>query len=122
MARHQEGCRAEEVRHTRRSPTSKQSMNAVFRCLPIQNADAATVIVSCSQYVPIVCSGALRGAVCLKCVRLSFHVVATWRPNPKPKCYSHCAQVVGFVPTGWMYEMKKSDFPVRKKGSCQVRL
>jgi hypothetical protein len=31
-------------------------------------------------------------------------------------------QVVGFVPTGWMYEMKRSDFPVRKKGSCKVRV
>ncbi len=44
-----------------------------------------------------------------------------WRPNQESNFTSHCAQVVGFVPTGWMYEMKKSDFPVRKKASCQVR-
>lgn len=31
-------------------------------------------------------------------------------------------QVVGFVPTGWMYEMKRADYPVRKKGSCKARL
>lgn len=33
-----------------------------------------------------------------------------------------CVQVVGFVPTGWMYEMKRTGFPVRKKSSCQVLL
>ena len=26
------------------------------------------------------------------------------------------------MPTGWMYEMKKADYPVRKKGSCKARL
>lgn len=34
-----------------------------------------------------------------------------------------CApQVVGFVPTGWMYEMKRKAFPVREKGSCFIHL
>ncbi len=31
-------------------------------------------------------------------------------------------QVVGFVPTGWMYEMKRKAFPVREKGSCFIHL
>ena len=31
-------------------------------------------------------------------------------------------QVVGFVPTGWMYEMKRHTFPVREKGSCKIHL
>ena len=31
-------------------------------------------------------------------------------------------QVVGFVPTGWMYEMKRSMFPTRSKGPCTVHL
>ena len=31
-------------------------------------------------------------------------------------------QVVGFVPTGWMAEMKKAAFPVRRKGACAVHL
>jgi len=30
--------------------------------------------------------------------------------------------VVGFVPTGWMYEMKRKAFPVREKGSCFIHL
>ena len=33
-----------------------------------------------------------------------------------------CHQVVGFVPTGWMYEMNKTAYPVRKKEACQARL
>ena len=32
------------------------------------------------------------------------------------------SQVVGFVPTGWMYEMKRKAFPVREKGSCFIHL
>ena len=31
-------------------------------------------------------------------------------------------QVVGFVPTGWMYEMRKTGFPVRRKGPCHIHL
>jgi len=31
-------------------------------------------------------------------------------------------QVVGFVPTGWMYEMKRKAFSVREKGSCFIHL
>ena len=31
-------------------------------------------------------------------------------------------QVVGFVPTGWMYEMKRRTFPVREKGPCKIHL
>lgn len=31
-------------------------------------------------------------------------------------------QVVGFVPTGWMYEMKRKAFPVRDKGPCFIHL
>ncbi len=31
-------------------------------------------------------------------------------------------QVVGFVPTGWMYEMRRSTFPLRTKGPCTVHL
>ena len=31
-------------------------------------------------------------------------------------------QAVGFVPTGWMYEMKRSTFPMRSKGPCTVHL
>lgn len=31
-------------------------------------------------------------------------------------------EVVGFVPTGWMYEMKRKAFPVREKGSCFIHL
>lgn len=31
-------------------------------------------------------------------------------------------QVVGFVPTGWMYEMKRKAFPVREKGPCFIHL
>ena len=29
---------------------------------------------------------------------------------------------MGFVPTGWMYEMKRSTFPTRNKGPCTVHL
>ena len=32
------------------------------------------------------------------------------------------ARVVGFCPTGWLYEMKKNAFPVRVKGECEVHL
>ena len=35
---------------------------------------------------------------------------------------SGSTQVVGFVPTGWMYEMKRSTFPTRSKGPCTVHL
>lgn len=31
-------------------------------------------------------------------------------------------QVVGFVPTGWLYEMKRQLFSVREKGGCAVHL
>lgn len=31
-------------------------------------------------------------------------------------------QVVGFVPTGWMYEMKRKAFPVKEKGPCFIHL
>ena len=31
-------------------------------------------------------------------------------------------EVIGFVPTGWLYEMKKNPFSVRKKGSCYIHL
>lgn len=31
-------------------------------------------------------------------------------------------QVVGFLPTGWMYEMKRKSFPVREKGYCFIHL
>ncbi|PSC70071.1 DNA ligase [Micractinium conductrix] len=31
-------------------------------------------------------------------------------------------EVVGFVPTGWLYEMKKQTFSVRRKGACSVHL
>lgn len=31
-------------------------------------------------------------------------------------------QVVGFVPTGWMYEMKRRTYPVREKGPCKIHL
>ncbi|KAK3285179.1 hypothetical protein CYMTET_7194 [Cymbomonas tetramitiformis] len=31
-------------------------------------------------------------------------------------------QVVGFVPTGWMYEMRKHTFSVREKDKCSVHL
>lgn len=52
------------------------------------------------------------------------HTTASQQPRmfrPRQGLMLCSAQVVGFVPTGWMYEMKKSDFPVRKKGSCQAR-
>ena len=26
------------------------------------------------------------------------------------------------MPTGWMYEMKKTGFPVRRKGPCHIHL
>ncbi|CAN1351544.1 DNA ligase 6 [Linum perenne] len=32
------------------------------------------------------------------------------------------SRVIGFVPTGWTYEVKKSKFSVRKKDSCEVHL
>ncbi|KAL2645294.1 hypothetical protein R1flu_012881 [Riccia fluitans] len=31
-------------------------------------------------------------------------------------------KVVGFVPTGWTYELKKKTFSVRKKGPCEIHL
>jgi DNA ligase-1 len=31
-------------------------------------------------------------------------------------------QVVGFVPTGWLYEMKSAAYPSRVKGPCSVHL
>ncbi|KAK9865080.1 hypothetical protein WJX84_011403 [Apatococcus fuscideae] len=31
-------------------------------------------------------------------------------------------EVIGFVPTGWMYEMKRKAFPVRHKGKCWIHL
>ncbi|KAL4419767.1 hypothetical protein ABPG75_006865 [Micractinium tetrahymenae] len=31
-------------------------------------------------------------------------------------------EVVGFVPTGWLYEMKRETFAVRCKGACSVHL
>ena len=36
--------------------------------------------------------------------------------------YTWNVQVVGFVPTGWMYEMKRKAFPVREKGPCFIHL
>lgn len=30
--------------------------------------------------------------------------------------------VIGFCPTGWLYEMKKQMFPVRKKAANEVHL
>ena len=35
---------------------------------------------------------------------------------------SHRSQVVGFVPTGWVSDMRKEAFGVRRKGSCSVHL
>jgi DNA ligase 1 len=31
-----------------------------------------------------------------------------------------CVQIVGFIPTGWMYEMAKKA--VREKGACSIHL
>ena len=31
-------------------------------------------------------------------------------------------QVIGFCPTGWMYEMKKKSYPVKTKGACSIHL
>ena len=31
-------------------------------------------------------------------------------------------QVIGFCPTGWMYEMKKKTYPVRSKGANSIHL
>lgn len=31
-------------------------------------------------------------------------------------------EVVGFVPTGWLYEMRKETFAVKRKGACSVHL
>ena len=31
-------------------------------------------------------------------------------------------QVVGVVPTGWTYQMKRNVFPVRSKGSAHIHL
>ena len=30
--------------------------------------------------------------------------------------------MVGFVPTGWTYEMKRKTYPVRSKGACHIHL
>ncbi|KAL4435464.1 hypothetical protein ABPG77_006226 [Micractinium sp. CCAP 211/92] len=53
----------------------------------------------------------------------------TWpffRPNYKQMeeyRQEHGAEeVVGFVPTGWLYEMKRETFSVRSKGACSVHL
>ena len=53
----------------------------------------------------------------------------TWpyfRPNfgnmEKFVTESGFSRVVGFVPTGWTYELKKRTFSVRRKGSCQIHL
>jgi hypothetical protein len=37
-------------------------------------------------------------------------------------CIPPLHQVVGFVPTGWLYEMKQSAYPSRTKGPCSVHL
>jgi hypothetical protein len=48
-------------------------------------------------------------------------------PSPQLEWGENCSvplplQIVGFVPTGWMYEMKKALFGVRRKGACSVHL
>ena len=30
--------------------------------------------------------------------------------------------MVGFVPTGWTYEMKRKTYPVRSKEACHIHL
>ena len=53
----------------------------------------------------------------------------TWpyfRPNfgnmEKILTESGFSRVVGFVPTGWTYELKKKTFSVRRKDSCEIHL
>ena len=53
----------------------------------------------------------------------------TWpyfRPNfgnmEKILAESGFSRVVGFVPTGWAYELRKKTFSVRRKGSCEIHL
>ena len=48
---------------------------------------------------------------------------------PGSCCQSTCghrgmpqAQVIGFCPTGWMYEMKRSKIPVKAKGPSSIHL
>lgn len=43
-------------------------------------------------------------------------------PHPTPFPCSLFLQLVGFVPTGWLYEMKRHVFSVRRKGASQVHL
>jgi hypothetical protein len=47
-------------------------------------------------------------------------------PNPAARRCRHrrrrVPQVVGFVPTGWVHEMKKAPWPVRAKGPLSVAL
>ena len=45
-------------------------------------------------------------------------------PACLPAAASSCPipQVVGFVPTGWLYEMRRERFSVRSKGACSVHL
>lgn len=53
----------------------------------------------------------------------------TWpyfRPNfgnmEKILAESGFRRVVGFVPTGWAYELRKKTFSARRKGSCEIHL
>lgn len=53
----------------------------------------------------------------------------TWpyfRPNfgnmEKILAESGFSRVVGFVPTGWAYELRKKTFSVRRKGPCEIHL
>ena len=51
---------------------------------------------------------------------------AAWQPLPPvlppPLLQPPPPQVVGFVPTGWLYEMRRERFSVRSKGACSVHL
>lgn len=54
---------------------------------------------------------------------------APWPVNYPDSKLHYCLQVVGFVPTGWTYEMRKAaaaggpySFPVRSKEACSVWL
>jgi hypothetical protein len=51
--------------------------------------------------------------LCVKLIALSHHCHIT---------APHISQVVGFVPTGWLYEMKQTAYPQRAKGPCSVHL
>jgi len=53
----------------------------------------------------------------------------TWpyfRPNfgnmEKILADSGFSRVIGFIPTGWTYELRKKTFSVRRKGSCEIHL